>query len=82
MVFSAIYSIWLYNRLIFGEIKSYNFFNNNRVLFLNKWLIKFADLTKREFMLILPFLLLNFFLGVYPNIVFNISYFSLLDLIN
>ena len=33
-------------------------------------------------MLILPFLLLNFFLGVYPNIVFNISYFSLLDLIN
>jgi NADH:ubiquinone oxidoreductase subunit 4 (subunit M) len=82
MLFSAIYSIWLYNRLIFGEIKSYNFINNTKILYFNNWLLKFADLTKRELMLITPFLLLNFFLGFYPNIVFNISYFSLLDLIN
>lgn len=79
MVFSAIYSLWLYNRIIFGEIK--NFFILKDDFYFKKWFKKFADITKREFFIILPLILLNFILGFYPNLVFNISYFSILNLL-
>lgn len=75
MIFSAIYSVWLYNRLLFGEIKFYN-----NCMF--KWLSRFSDFSKREFFLLIPFIFLNFILGFYPSIILNISYLSLLSLIN
>jgi NADH:ubiquinone oxidoreductase subunit 4 (subunit M) len=81
MIFSAIYSIWLYNRLIFGEIKNYNGSHNNQFLYYKNWFLKFSDMNKRELYLIIPFILLNFILGIYPNIIFNISYISILNLI-
>jgi NADH:ubiquinone oxidoreductase subunit 4 (subunit M) len=79
MVFSAIYSLWLYNRIIFGEIKNFFFLKN--LYFFKSWFKKFSDITKREFMIALPLLFFNFILGVYPNIIFNISYFSILNLL-
>lgn len=79
MVFSAIYSLWLYNRIIFGEIKNFFFLKN--LYFFKSWFKKFSDITKREFMIALPLLLFNFLLGIYPNIIFNISYFSILNLL-
>lgn len=79
MVFSAIYSLWLYNRIIFGEIKNFFFLKN--LYFFKSWFKKFSDITKREFMIALPLLFFNFILGIYPNIIFNISYFSILNLL-
>ena len=79
MVFSAIYSLWLYNRVIFGRIKGFFFYKN--LFFFKSRLSKFSDITKREFMIALPLLLFNFILGIYPNIIFNMSYFSILNLL-
>ena len=33
MVFASIYSVWLFNRIIFGELKNYNFLINNKLFF-------------------------------------------------
>lgn len=80
MVFSAIYSLWLYNRIIFGEIKSF-FINYNSIILNKKWFSKFSDINKREFFSLLPFFLINIILGIYPNIIFNSVYFSFLHLL-
>lgn len=63
MILGAVYAIWFYNRLVFGQIRFYA-------------LQSFADLTRREFFLLLPLIFMVFFMGIYPVIfldTFNIS---------
>jgi NADH-ubiquinone oxidoreductase chain 4 len=55
IVLTAAYSIWLYNRVCLGTFSPY--------------LLRYADLTRREFYLLLPFLLLSLILGLFPNLV-------------
>lgn len=82
MVFSAVYSLWLYNRVIFGEIKSFFFIPANSSLgVIKKWFGCFSDITRREFFALLPFFVLNIILGIYPNAIFNTSYFCFVDTI-
>lgn len=66
-VFSALgiilcgsYSLWLYNRIIFGNFKI-------------NYTLKFKDLNKREFIILLPIVIFIFLMGVYPS--FFTSYF-------
>ena len=80
MVFASIYSIWLFNRVIFGELKNYNFLINNK-LFFKKWFFKFSDINKREFFILLPMVFLNFLLGLYPNLIFNLVELNLLNIL-
>jgi NADH-quinone oxidoreductase subunit M len=82
MVLSAIYSIWLYNRLIFGEIKNFNInsFKYN-FFFYKKWFKKFSDINKRELYIIFPLILLNFILGIYPSLILNVTYISILNIL-
>ena len=47
IILGAIYSIWLYNRIIYGTISNYIF--------------KYNDINFREFVILLPFLFLTFF---------------------
>jgi len=54
MILSAGYAIWLYNRVAFGSYSVY--------------LKSAGDLNRREFMLLLPFLVLMILMGIYPNI--------------
>jgi NADH-quinone oxidoreductase subunit M len=58
MILSAGYSLWLCNRIIFGNVKQSS-------------IVYFQDLTRQEFFLFLPFIFLTFFLGVYPDIMIN-----------
>lgn len=58
MVLGAVYSIWLYNRLIFGQIRQ-----NSLVLF--------CDLSRREFNIFLPLGIFTIILGIYPSIIMN-----------
>jgi NADH-quinone oxidoreductase subunit M len=58
MVLGAGYSLWLLNRLLFGNAKTIS------ILYLR-------DLTRIEFVLLFPFIALNFILGIYPEIVIN-----------
>jgi NADH:ubiquinone oxidoreductase subunit 4 (subunit M) len=58
MVLGAGYSLWLCNRLLFGNLKRFS-------------VLEFQDLTRREFFLLLPFIFLVFIIGIYPNIITN-----------
>ena len=68
MLFSSIYSIWLFNRLIFGNPKL-SFINNHQ------------DITKREYFLIVPLVFLTAPFGIIPDIILETTYFSIKNLI-
>lgn len=53
LILGAVYAIWFYNRLVFGQIRFYG-------------LHMFGDLTRREFFVLLPLFLLVFLMGIYP----------------
>ena len=62
-IFTAVYSIWLYSRVFFsqlklGDLKS-NFVLENRIYF--------RDISKREFFVLFPLCLLILFFGFFPN---------------
>jgi NADH-quinone oxidoreductase subunit M len=59
MVFGGCYSLWLLNRILFGNIKRYS-------------IIEYQDLTRLEFYYLTPFAFLTVTLGIYPQ--FLISY--------
>ena len=54
VILCGAYSLWLYNRMIFGNLKIIH-------------TIRFNDLTFREFTILLPLLFFVFFMGVYPT---------------
>ena len=58
MVLGAGYSLWLCNRILFGNVK------RNSIVF-------FRDLNRREFAMFLPFIFLTFFIGLYPDSFLN-----------
>jgi NADH-ubiquinone oxidoreductase chain 4 len=67
MILVAAYSIWLYNRICFGNESMY--------------LIKAKDLTRREFFLLLPLVFLTFLLGIYPNFILDSIHLSVSTLL-
>jgi NADH:ubiquinone oxidoreductase subunit 4 (subunit M) len=58
-ILGAVYAIWLYNRLMFGQIR------------LNS-LYLFIDINRREFLLLLPLVFLIFLMGIYPTLFFKV----------
>lgn len=67
IVFSAIYSIWLYNRLSYGSYSPY--------------LKPLKDITKREFFLLFSLLIPTLLLGVYPNVILDTLHASVTTLL-
>jgi len=80
MFFGVIYCIWLYNRVIFGDVRLFNV-KLGVYTFYKPWFIKFCDLTKREFWIMNLFMVPNLIFGVYPNLILNITYLSILSTI-
>lgn len=62
------YSLWLYNRIMFGNLKIYN-------------TILYQDINFREFSILIILLFFVFFLGIYPQFVINYINCSSLALI-
>ena len=58
VVLSVLYTMFFCNRLIFGNLN------------LN-YIIIYKDITKRELCIIFPLLFLTFFLGIFPDLVFD-----------
>ena len=58
VILSGAYSLWLYNRITFGNLKIHN-------------TIIFKDITFREFSILFPLLILVIFMGVYPSFFLN-----------
>lgn len=67
IVLSAAYSIWLYNRIAFGSWSNYLNYT--------------TDLSRREFMLILPLFLVSIIFGFFPNIILNTIHISVSTLL-
>lgn len=67
VVLGGSYSLWLCNKILFGNIKQLS-------------LLKFYDLTKREFFIIFPLFLLVITMGILPYFWLKYLHFSLLIL--
>ena len=63
VVFSAGYSLYLYNRIAFGEVSKY-LGDSGR------------DLSRREWYVLVPFLILVFVMGIYPQGILNMLHSS------
>lgn len=68
IILGAAYSLWLYNRVVFGNL---------RVEFIHS----FYDVTKREFYVFLPLVLLVFIMGIYPDLFLDPMHVSFANLI-
>ena len=55
MVLGGCYSLWLFNRISYGNLKT-------------QYFQKYSDINKREFFIFLPLLLSTLVLGIYPEI--------------
>jgi NADH-quinone oxidoreductase subunit M len=55
MVLGGAYSLWLLNRILFGNIKSFS-------------ISEYQDLNRMEFYYLFPFGFLTVLLGVYPEL--------------
>lgn len=68
MILGGAYSIWLYNRVVFGNLKP---------IYLNQ----FADLNRREFFILLPFVACIFWMGIYPSIFLESFHLSVANIL-
>lgn len=69
IVFSAAYTIYMFNRISFGGSYS-KFFEKN-----------FSDVTKREFFLLLTLVLFTVLLGIYPSFILDGIHFNASNLV-
>ena len=63
VILCGAYSLWLYNRIIFGNLKI-------------SYTLKFKDINLREFTILLPLLFFVLFMGIYPSFFSNFIHFS------
>lgn len=63
VIIGGAYSLWLFNRIAFGNLKT-------------QYTQKFLDISPREFVLFLPLILGTIIIGIYPNIFLNSIHMS------
>jgi len=68
MILGGSYSLWLYNRVVFGNFKP-------------DYMTQFSDLNRREFFLFLPFVLGVLWMGVYPEVFLDPIHCSVMNTI-
>nr|YP_009545047.1 NADH dehydrogenase subunit 4 [Gymnomitrion concinnatum]AZB86809.1 NADH dehydrogenase subunit 4 [Gymnomitrion concinnatum] len=68
MILGAAYSLWLYNRVVFGNFKP-------------NFLLKFSDLNRREVLIFLPFIAGVIWMGVYPEVFVECMHTSVSNLV-
>jgi proton-translocating NADH-quinone oxidoreductase chain M len=68
MVLRGAYSLWLFNRICYGNLKMYS-------------LGGFRDVDRRELSIFVPLLFLTFYMGVYPEVFLDAMHVSVLHLV-
>nr|YP_010199652.1 NADH dehydrogenase subunit 4 [Crassiphycus corneus]UAD89560.1 NADH dehydrogenase subunit 4 [Crassiphycus corneus] len=68
MILGAAYSIWLFNRVSFGGLKT-------------QYFLSFQDVSRREFWILLPLTFIILWMGIYPISFLNELHFSVIGLI-
>jgi NADH:ubiquinone oxidoreductase subunit 4 (subunit M) len=66
MVLGGAYSLWLFNRLSFGNLKT-------------QYINEFQELNRREFWTFFPLILLTLLMGLYPKIFLDPIHMSVLN---
>jgi|TARA_B110001469_G_scaffold73989_1_gene70223 proton-translocating NADH-quinone oxidoreductase chain M len=67
-VWGAAYSLWLYNRTAFGNIRL-------------TYITNFQDIDRREFFVFLPCVILVLVMGIYPEVFLNVMHASVQNLV-
>jgi proton-translocating NADH-quinone oxidoreductase chain M len=67
VILCGAYSLWLYNRIIFGNLKT-------------EFITRFKDIDFKEFSILLPLLFFVIFMGVYPSFFSNFIHLSVSNL--
>ena len=68
MILGGAYSIWLYNRVVFGNFKP-------------AYIDCFADVNRREFWMFVPFVIAILWMGVYPQVFLEPMHMSVANVI-
>lgn len=68
IIIGSAYSLWLFNRIAYGNIKT-------------QYTFSFIDLNFREVVVFLPLILGTFFVGIYPNIFLSFMHASVNNII-
>nr|BDN85834.1 NADH dehydrogenase subunit 4 [Microheliella maris] len=68
MVLGAAYSIWLYNRVVFGQ---------NNVAYIKEY----SDINRREFAVFFPYLISVLWMGLYPEVFLDVMHVGVTNLI-
>lgn len=72
IILGAAYSVWLYNRVIFGPLKSEQ----------NLTIPIYHDINRREFIYFLPFVFIVLWIGIYPDSFLNVIHISVSSLLD
>lgn len=67
-ILGAVYSIWLYNRIFFGQLDC-------------SLIKRYSDMNRREFFILLPFIVLIVIMGIYPSAFLNAMHLSVTNLL-
>ena len=68
MILGGCYSLWLFNRVCFGNIKT-------------QYMRQFIDMDRREFATLLPLIILTLVMGIYPEIFLDPMHVSVANLL-
>ena len=60
VIFAAVYLLWMYQRVVFGEVK-------------NPKLNELTDMNKRELLVLIPIFIFIVWIGIYPSTFLNVS---------
>lgn len=85
MIFSAIYALWLYNKIFSGQFIIFKLLfnpiklglNNTTIEFKRLWTNYFIDINYREFLIFSPLIVFIIFLGLNPYFVIDTYVFFL-----
>jgi proton-translocating NADH-quinone oxidoreductase chain M len=68
MVFGGAYSLWLFNRIAYGNLKL-------------QYIDHFSDINRREFFIFLPLIIGTLYLGLYPEVFLTSLHSSVVNLV-
>lgn len=76
MVLGAVYMLWLYNRIFFGNLKNGSGFSNTKTT-----ILAFSDLNKKELYIFILLIIILFVMGIYPKLFLTTFHMNILNII-
>jgi NADH:ubiquinone oxidoreductase subunit 4 (subunit M) len=68
MILSAAYSLWLCNRILFGQLKVH-------------YISNYSDVTKREVAVLSPLVICTLWMGIYPEVFLDVMHVSVSNIL-